>query len=59
MACINRNVMARWASPSMRADRANAYTRRFDRKANKCVMVRRERKGGREGGEREEGDRWQ
>ena len=34
----------------MRADRANAYTRRFDRKANKCVMVRREREGGREGG---------
>ena len=35
------------------------FQRRFDRKANKCVMVRRERKGGRErrrhgeGGERE------
>ena len=37
----------------MRADRANAYTRRFGRKADKCVMVRREREGGRERGERE------
>ena len=48
MGCINRNVMARWASPPARAGRANW----LDGLADKCVMVRRERKGEREGGRR-------
>ena len=42
-------MMARWASPPARAGRANW----LDGLADKCVMVRRERKGEREGGRRE------